>query len=615
MSGRDCEEDGRAGLERDRRLVRVALGAEPPDLLVTNGRLVNVYSGEIRAGVQVAAVCDRIAWVARGERTPGPDTVVVDAAGAYLSPGFVDMHGHADFLVNPVALAESILPLGTTAMLSDTHDTGGALGPPGLDLLLDSTRHLPFHYYFTLPATCPPLPEIEGDDLFPLEEIEARLGHPRILAFSEITAWTRLIEEDASLMQKVAAARHAGLRIEGHTAGCSRDKLEALVALGISSCHESVTVEDVLLRLRLGLATALRNGSIRAELETLAPVLAQNPGLDTARLMLTPDWMSPQDVMRLGYLDHVVAKAISLGIPPMTAYQMVTINPATYLRLDHRIGGIAPGRQADILLIDDLTQPRPRVVIAGGRVVARDGRLVDPTGFGTPFPAVPPERWPRHRVPAGEISPLSFRLVADPTGTGSSAGIVLPAIHMQNKTITRPVDVAIDLHDGFMPRPARGRCVAGVMAGRELDLVYLSLWSGRRGTWLTVPLSGFGAPVDGLAASVVHETHAPLVLGTDPEGMALAVKRMLAIGGGVVLVDGGAIVLELPLAVGGLLHTGGLEEVALWMDAINQYLRERGCPWDDPFFGMNFLTFTGLPFVRLTPSGLFDSKRGIVSAL
>jgi adenine deaminase len=612
-------------LAEDRRLVRVALGKEPPDLLVKNGRLLNVHSGEVLEGASLAVVADRIAWVgweapaagtvsagpgAAGPRAAGRGTKVVDAEGAYLSPGFVDMHGHADFLANPVALAESILPLGTTAMLSDTHDTVGALGPMGLDLLLSSTRDLPFHYFFTFPATCPPLPAIEGDDLFPLPEILSRLGDVRILAFSEITAWTRLLDGDLELMEKVAVAREAGLRLEGHTAGCSPDKLSALVALGISSCHESISPGDVLMRLRMGLATALRHGSIRADLEVLAPVVVDHPELDTARLMLTPDWMSPQDVVRLGYIDNLLGRAIELGIPPMTAYQMVTINPATYLRLDHRLGGIAPGRQADILLIDDLKVPRPRVVIVGGREVARDGRMLQ--AF-PPFPAVPIEHWPRHRVPQGPLEASCFRLVRE-DATGGVRDVDLPAIHMENKTITRTMRVAARLEHGFLS-PASGRSLAGARKGEEVELLHLSLWSGMQQRWLNVALSGFGAAVGGLAASVVHETHAPLVLGADPRDMALAARRMLEIGGGIVLVEQGGIVHELPLAAGGLLHTGPLSEVASSMEALNEYLRARGCPWDDPFFGMNFLTFTGLPFVRLTPSGLFESKRGVTSAL
>jgi adenine deaminase len=325
-------------------------------------------------------------------------------------------------------------------------------------------------------------------------------------------------------------------------------------------------------------------------------------------------------VVRLGYIDHLLSKAIELGIPPMTAYQMVTINPATYLRIDHRLGGIAPGRQADILLIDDLKVPRPRVVIVGGREVARNGRMLQTF---PPFPSVPLERWPRHRVPQGPLEASCFRLVredadggADGRGASGSDGrdVVLPAIHMENKTITRTMRVAARLERGFLS-PTFGRSLAGARKGEEVELLHLSLWSGMQQRWLSVALSGFGAAVGGLAASVVHETHAPLVLGADPQDMALAARRMLEIGGGIVLVERGRIVHELPLAAGGLLHTGPLREVASSMEALNQYLRARGCPWDDPFFGMNFLTFTGLPFVRLTPSGLFESKRGITSAL
>lgn len=590
-----------------RRLKQVALGEAFPDVLIVDARLVNVYSGEIIDGCQVAVSGGHIAWVGRNRRLPGPGTRIIDAGGAYLAPGFIDVHGHADFLTNPVALIKSILPLGTTAMLSDTHDIVGALGRLGLEIMLSSTEGLPFHCFLTVPAHCPPLPEVEGHDLLPLNEFRDFLDHPRVLAVSELTAWTRLLAEDLALSAKVDAAREAGLRLEGHTAGCSHDKLAALAGMGISSCHESVSAEDVLRRLRLGIYTVLRHGSIRADLEILATAITANPGLDTARVMLTPDWMSPQDVVEFGYMEHVVTKAVEFGIPPVKAYQMATINPATYLRLEHRLGGIGPGKEADLILLEDLERPRPRIVMVGGQVVCEDGLLRE--SF-PPFPTVTVDEWPPTRVPPLPVGSGDFAIRMPDRVPGLADG-ELTSVHMVNKTVTRPLRVTVPVVEGFFGE-LRGRCTSGILAGESLELLYLSLWSHKRGRWLTVPLTGWGAPVGGLATTVVHETHAPLVLGCEPDDMALAVNRAFEIGGGIVLVESGAVFMEVPLECGGLLSTAPLETVAAQMSALNTYLRERGCPWDDPFFGMNFLTFTGLPFIRLTASGLLDAKTGLL---
>lgn len=589
-----------------RRVKQVALGELAPDVLIVDARLVNVYSGEVIDGCQIAVSGNHIAWVGRAKRFVGPGTRVIDAAGAYASPGFIDVHGHADFLADPLALAEAILPLGTTAMLSDTHDIVGALGRRGLELLIEATQDLPFHYFLTVPAHCPPLPELEGDDLLPYEQFATFLKHPRILAVSELTAWPRLLSEDPTLVRKVDAARQAGLRLEGHAAGCSQDKLAALACFGISSCHESVSAEDVRHRVRLGYATVLRHGSIRSDLEVLATALTAHPDLDTARIMLSPDWMSPQDILRRGYMDHVIEKAIDCGIPPIRAFQMATINPATYLRIEDRLGGIGPGREADILLLEDLQHPRPYLVMVGGQVVVEDGIYKGPHRS---LPAIPVDDWPPHRVPPLPVRRECFRL--RPFARNTSGECQLIGLQMVSKTITRPFCMEVALEEGFLPR-ALSQLSGEHSSGEPGVVLYLSLWSHKRGAWLTVPLAGWGAPVGGLATTVVHETHAPLVLGSSPDDMSLAVNRVFAIGGGVVLVDSGEVRLEIPLECGGLLSTESLPRLASRMAQLNRYLKERGCPWDDPFFGMNFLTFTGLPFMRLTPSGLLDSKTGLV---
>lgn len=588
-----------------REAAEVALGHQAPDLLIRGGRLVNVYSGEVLDGWEVALAVGEIAWVGAGP-WPGLEAAeVIEADGAYLVPGYVDAHGHADFLTNPLALAEALLPLGTTCMLTDTHDVITSLGTPGLDLMLDVVADLPFRYLFTVPVHVPPYPAFEGPDVLSQEEILRYAAHPRVLSVSEVTAWIRLIDGERELSARVRAAREAGLRVEGHTAGCSLEKMAALVDLGVTSCHESITPEEVLARLRMGLATILRHGSIRSDLDVLTEPVIQDPMLDTSRMLLSPDWMSPHDVLERGYLDHLVAEAIALGVPPVKAVQMATINPATYLRMDHRLGGIAPGRVADILLVEDLATARPHLVLAGGRVVARDGALLESLPS---FPALPVDAWLPSRVPAQPLAREAFRLspVLEPRDDGAR-----PSVHMSSKTITRLVAVEVPVADGFLAARS-GRCVEGHCAGEEVDLLALAMWSGLMGRWHVVPLSGFGAPVGGLVSTLAHDIHMPVVLGADPDDMVRAVDRMLEIGGGYVLIDRGQVQREVALAAGGTIHTGGLADLAAQLRDFNEELRERGCPFDDPLFALGFLGFTGLPYARITPRGLLDSRRGAI---
>lgn len=230
-------------------LIGVALGSKPADIFIENGKILNVYSGEVLEGWNVAVKGDRIAYTGPSRKMVGEETRVIDARGLYLVPGYIDAHGHADLLSNPLALARAVLPLGTTAVLTDTHEMAGALGIGGIDLMLDITEGLPVKFYLALTAANPPHPAIEGEDSITGDDFRRYMEHSRVLAISEITPWKRLIDMDPVLTGKVCYAYGLGKRVEGHGAGCSHERMNALVNAGITSCHESVSVEDVQSRL------------------------------------------------------------------------------------------------------------------------------------------------------------------------------------------------------------------------------------------------------------------------------------------------------------------------------------------------------------------------------
>lgn len=573
-------------------LLNVALGREEADIYIENGRLLSVYSGEILDGFNVAVRGRKIAYIGPSRAMVGEKTRIIDAQNRYLVPGYIDAHGHADMMANPLALARAVLPLGTTAILSDTHEAAGALGSKGIDFMLAVTEGLPVKYFLSLTAANPPNPGIEGGDSMSEEDFRRYIAHPRVLAVSEVTAWHRIIGLDGTLLKKLGMAGGLGKRVEGHTPGCSLDKLNALVGAGITSCHESVTAEDVRMRVNLGLYTMLRHGSIRRELDDVSRYITSGPAWDTGRILLTPDWMSPQDIARHGYMDYVIGEAIRRGIPPVRVYRMATLNPAVYLGLDGWIGGIAPGRCADILFLDSLEDPRPARVMADGVIVGQRGRLlVDVPGN---CPAVGPDQWRPGRNRRRRAAPGEFRVAASRPGPSRET---VPVLHIINDTITVIREESIEVKDGFLEPRREG-------------VLKISMISGTGQGFVTVFSTGFGPFSGSLATSTAHEHHFPYVLGREESDMALAFNRMMEIGGGHVLVNRGRIVAECRLAVGGVMSHRDIHELAGELAFLEDRLRRMGCTLERPLVTLGFISFSGIPFARITPQGLYDVKNG-----
>jgi adenine deaminase len=468
----------------------------------------------------------------------------------------------------------------------------GALGAQGREALVAMTRGLPLKFYFSVPVATPPLPELEGEPVLSAEEVEAWLSRPEMRGISEVTPWLRVISGDHDLLGKFELAQRLEQRIEGHTTGASFQKLNALVAAGLTSCHEAIDAREARDRLRLGLHVMLRHGSIRRDLDSLLDLITGEAGVDTSRVMLTPDWMDPPAILRQGYMDSLVRVAIHGGVEPVIAIQMATLNPATYLGLDTQIGGVAPGRMADLVVVDDLDDLTPRLVIADGKVVARDGEYL-----GEEL-SVPPEAlrlsWLPHRVIPGEVAPSDFEVLS----SVRDGSITVPAMRVADKTITEREDVTLPVRHGRFELPA------------QVDVLKVALLNTELPGFRVAFLTGFGARVGGLASSLAHEPHRPLVLGCREPDMVLALSRVRELGGGIVLVHGGEVRAEIPLPIGGLMSLEPLETLASQIESLNGVLRGMGCGLESPVFTIGFLTFSALPWVRLTPRGLRDVKDG-----
>jgi adenine deaminase len=552
-----------------RRLTAVARGAAPADLYVRGGSLLNVYTGEIYpAGVAVKG--RRIAYVGRREDMIGPRTRMIDAAGRILVPGYIDPHVHPSTLTTPAALARFVLPLGTTTVVADTLQFWELGGPAAFRTVADALLASPLRFYWMLRPHAQSRAPGEWRRFAP-RTIARAMAHPRALAIGEVTRWPDAWRGDPELLRRLTLA--PGRRVEGHTAGASAEKVPAIAAAGFTSDHEPITAQEVLDRARQGIAVMLRESSLRPDLVGLLDALKTAPAL-ASRLMLTCDGSMPAFLRAHGFVDHLIRVALERGVAPVDAYRMATLNPATYYGLDADVGGIAPGRYADLCVLDDLATPRPATVIARGAVTAAGGRLLARV-------AEPPWR----RVFTSATARLTVRWRSRPADFALPPRARYPVIDLVSAVITR-----------LEERP---------LASGDLFAALLD----RGGRWVAPGVvANFADRLDGFATTTSTDFNI-LALGRDPAAMARAVNRVLDVHGGIVLVDGERIAYELPLPLGGIMTGGSIEDVAAREDTLRRELAARGYTHHEPLYSLFFLAADFLPVVRLSPRGVWDVKR------
>jgi len=360
-------------VEDTNTLVRVALGKEKADLVIKAGTLVNVYTGELLDDYSVSVKGNRIAFVGEdADHTIGDSTRVIDASGKILAPGFIDAHFHAY-----ISLDEQMkhsLPQGTTTIFMELTDLASVTGHEGIVALLDAIKEQPVKFFGLAPSPySSPVPVKPEEDHISGPEIDKILAREDVAGLGE-TLWTGIIDEDDSVISNIRRATSRKKKLEGHGSGAKGNKLVAFVASGMSSCHESIRVQEALDKLRLGMHVMIREGCIRQDLENLSGLVSKN--IDYRRLVLVTDGVDAEFMHRYGHMAHLVQKAIELGFPPVEAIRMATLNAAEHFDLDNLIGGIAPGRYADILILPSLAQIECQWVISKGEVVVQDNNLV-----------------------------------------------------------------------------------------------------------------------------------------------------------------------------------------------------------------------------------------------
>jgi adenine deaminase len=563
------------------------MGEIKADLIISGGKFINVYSGEILDGIEVAILDGRVCYVGpSAKHAKGSATEILDAANCYVAPGFIDGHTHIGHYARPYENLQSFLPHGTTAVVASCDELATVFGYRGLKLFLDEVEKHPLRVYTLVSMAAPQDPLLCNTATFTNAEIAEALADPRVLGMGEIVSWLRVVQCDEEILERLALAHRNGQIIHGHTAGARDQKLCAVAAAGVSSCHEPIRFEDAIERLRLGYWTMLREGSLRQDLEATLPQLI-SAGASLQRVILVTDSMSPDDVGEYGHMDHVIRKAVSLGLSPIQAIQSVTLNPATYSGLEQDIGGLAPGRFADVVLIDDLQQCHVREVLIAGKIVAQQGvSEVKETAIELPHNMMHSLR-------------LGLPIAAETLKISSTK--LTPKIRVMellNQTITAERVVEVRAPSGIVEANLYDDILKVAVFDRHHYSPKVALGF----------LKGFGAKVGAVGLTTNLDENTLILVGSDDQDMARCANALLAAGGGMAIVDRGEILDKIEFPLGGIFSLYPWQEVGSGLRRIQTRLREMGSSFDKPIFALNFLPFVTLPALRITARGLIDAK-------
>jgi adenine deaminase len=539
------------------RRLAVARGDEPADVVVRGGRVLSVFTREwLEVDIAVAD-----GWVAGLGEYDGRE--IVDASGKFVVPGFIDAHMHLESTkLLPDEFARLVLPLGITAVVLDPHELANVLGTDGVHWLLDACEGLPLDFYFmassTIPASAfesPRRPLRAGD-------LESLLRRRRVLGLAEMMNFPGVINADPAELQKLQLAE--GVHVDGHAPGVLGPALNAYVASGIRSDHEALTEAEGRERLRSGMWLLIREASMARNLQALLPLVQE---FGTNRIAFCTDDRDPEDIAENGHINGMVREAVAAGVAPEDAVVLATINPATWHRLWH-LGAIAPGYQADLLLLGDLERFEPELTLKLGRPVGE-------------IPKTEVPEWVKHSVRNRPVTADDFHIDA---GSGKVRVIGLVPDQVVTELLEEEASDELATIAVVERHLGTGRIGLGFVARSGLD----------RGA---------------LASTVSHDAHNIIVIGKSAVDMALAVTRIAELGGGIVVVDTGEVKAELPLPVAGLLADAPLAEVIRRSLECNDAARALGWSGATPFLTLSFLGLSVIPSLKVTDRGLVDVDR------
>ena len=574
------------GMHTVRELTSVTMGKEKADLAIVNAALVNAYTGELLDGYSVSVKGEWIAYVGDDPGdTIGPDTEIIDAKGKTIIPGLIDGHAHLAWLSPISEFLQYAMLGGTTTIITETMETFAIGGYEGVVDFLASLREQPIKIFATAPSMASISKRARGIS----EEVLRRLlSRDDIVGLGE-SYWQTVLQEPEEFLPIFMETVRCGKRLEGHSAGARGRKLMAYMAQGISSCHEPVDAEEVLERLRLGMHVMVREGSIRRDLAPISRI--KDAGVDLRRLILVTDGIAPEDLLEEGYMESIVQKAIDCGFDPVRAIQMATINVAGYFFLDGIVGGIAPGRYADMLIIPDPTNIKAEYVISKGKIIAREGRLM-----------VPPRKHAFSPKSVNsihllrELRPSDFSIPAQKNASRVNVRVIEQATDL----VTKELITSVPVTDGEI-RSDASRDLLKVAA---IDRRYSP------GKTFVGLIRGFRLSTGAFACSAAWDTSDIIVVGENDGDMAGAVNGVYALQGGAIAYAKGKILAEVPLPIFGIIADMPLAMLSRRMEELKGVVKDLGFPFDNPLLTLVTLTGAAIPFLRICEEGLVNLRDG-----
>lgn len=578
-----------------RLLALAALGEVKSDLVIKDVTLVNVYTGEVMENMDIAIKGERIAYVgSSASHCIGANTEVINARGLYAVPGFLDGHIHIESsMITPSQYAKAVLPWGTTGIFADPHEIGNVLGVEGVKLLIEEARNLPLKVFVTVPSCVPTTTVFEtAGAVISSKDVDALMALPEVYGLGEMMNYYGLLGGDEEVHAKIQATLKHRKAVTGHAAGLGYRELAAYAAGGIGSCHEATTKEEALNRARLGIYTKLRYGSAWHDLPKVIKAITETR-VDSRRFIIITDDVHPEDLLSRGHLNRAVRRAIEEGCDLITAIQMVTLNVAEYYGVDDMVGGIAPGKYADIVLLGSLPQVDPKLVIAFGKVVAKDGRLLID---------IPRFTYPEHVKKTVKLKrPLE---ASDFTVRSKKVKEGVTRVHVigvgEGEVPTKHLIEELPVVDGEI-QPSIEKDVI------RIAVVERHKMTGNIGLGF---VKGFGIREGAVASTVAHDSHNLIIMGVDKEDMAYVGNLLAEVGGGMAAVRKEEVLGLVELPIAGLMSDEPVEKVAAKVERLKEAWRQLGCTIESPFMTMSILALTVLPELRISDKGLLDTVQG-----
>ncbi|MBU0686310.1 MAG: adenine deaminase [Candidatus Margulisbacteria bacterium] len=552
--------------------IAVARGQKNADLLLKNCQLVNVFSGEVYSG-NIAIYKDRVVGIGDYKANK-----VIDLNGKYVTPSFIDAHAHLESsYLNPAEFSNAALPHGTGAIIADPHEIANVFGVPGIKYMLEQSEGLPVEMNFMLPS-CVPCSnfgtsgaKIDAADLKPL------LKKSRVLGLAEMMNYPGVLRRNEVVMEKIDLVRDSGKCIDGRCPGLTGKDLSAYVAAGIDTEHEATTAAEAQEKLKDGMKILVREGSAAKNMEALIPAIN---AANSRNFMFCSDDIDVDDLIA-GYMDKILAKAVALGVNPVIAIQMATLNVAEHYKLAD-VGAVAPGYYADLVVLDDITDFEVKTVIKRGEIVFDKGKVIKPA-------KAKPKAFVKDSVKIKPISVKDLKVKAK-----SNYIKVIEVVPAQITTKSRTV--LVHEESGYA-LPDIGTDIL------KLAVVERHRATGRIGIGF---VKGFGLKKGAVAQTIAHDSHNIICVGTNDEDMVSAIRRLEKIGGGIVVVLGGLVMAELPLVIGGLMSEEPAATVAAQLEKVEAATKELGAEIDRLCETLSFLALPVIPELRLTDKGLVD---------